>query len=103
MSVGIKVLSTVTVGTSAVTAGGAVDCALIIFATPTGNANTVYIGDSTVTNTKFSVALTNGQNYTYVAYQATKPGFSQLNLNKFYVYGGAAGQLINISYLERGT
>lgn len=102
MSAGIKTLAQISVGTTAVTAGGSQECTSLIFSADAGNANKVYIGDANVSPTRYSVALTAGQNYTYVAYDTKGPGFTQLNINKFYVYGGAAAQLVYVSYLERG-
>lgn len=103
MSAGVKTLVAITVGTSAVTVGASQDCVSIIFSTLPANANTVYIGDVNVTNGRYAVALTNGTSYTFNAFaNSSRPGFTNLNLNKFYVYGGAVGQVVYVGYVERG-
>lgn len=104
MAAGIKVLAAITVGTAAASLGTATVASLYVQADVGNAAKVLYIGDSSLTggNSNYSVALSAGQSWTYNIPEASRPGFSQLDLAKFFIACGVAGGVAHVSYLERG-
>jgi hypothetical protein len=104
MGIGIQVLAigtTGTTGTQVVTAG---TCAtLYIQADISNGAKILAIGPSAMTTygAAYSIALSAGQSWTYLAPYPMKPGGPQIDISKFYVAGSAAGTVYHVSYLER--
>jgi len=101
---GIKpVVSTITVaaaGTRGVVVAVSKTAISVYFEALTTNAGTIYVGDSTVSSTKYSSALAAGAGFGISTDAQGRVG-GELQLNTFYVDCSNSGDKVQMTYLER--
>lgn len=97
MSNQLAVFPQQTVGTTATTISATTDGnegnfvpreGVMIQADP-ANTGTIYVGNSLLSTTRYSAALTAGQSWSMTG--------SAINANKIYILGSAAGQIAHVS------
>ena len=73
----------------------------ILFVADTGNAGTIYIGDSTVSSTNgMALAVVNsaGQSFEAVPPTETSGGNAKVDLSNFYFDGSSSGDKVRVFY-----
>lgn len=71
----------------------------------TANAGKIYFGDSTVTSTKYTTALSAGAGFGVASdaqgRPATSAGGGEIQLNSFWVDASSSGDKVMLTYFER--
>lgn len=108
MGLGPTLVATITVGTTATAIGsGPLLCQQAYIEADLGNSGTVKVGDSTLTTALFMTVLANtaATNKIWLpnapVVGANRPDHGNLDVNKVYLLGSAAGQVVHVTYFER--
>lgn len=99
----VLVITVTTAGTKAQVSASDLWVSSAYFEAASANSGTIYIGDSTVTSTKYMSARTSGLGLgiSWDSSGQGRPGGSEINLKYFYVDASVNGSKCMVTYFQR--